>query len=154
MTVELKKQTPITRATEQSGVGVTNPPLKKLRTDIQVEPKPERQDLIDLIPSLATTENARLVGTTRRKKHEGPRQNKKRVHDQPEPTVKAETEEKRPPRPVTPESVIRITEDHALHIVKTIRPSNETRWSTWKPGQFGRRTTFLAWLFIPYGDNS
>ena len=114
MTVELKKQTPITRATEQSGVGVTNPPLKKLRTDIQVEPKPERQDLIDLIPSLTTTEIARLVGITRRKKYEGPRQNKKRVRDQPEPTVKAETEEKRPPRPVTPESVIRITEDHAF----------------------------------------
>ena len=111
MTTGLEKQTPPTRTTEQPGVGVTNPPLKKPRTDVQVESKPERQDLIDLIPSLTATEIARLVGAIRRKKLEGPHQNNKRARGQPVPTEKTETEEIRQPRPVTPESVGRITEN-------------------------------------------
>ena len=73
MAAGLERQTPLTRAAEQPGVGVTNPPLKKPRTDDQVESKPEGQDLIDLIPSLTATEIARLVTAIRRKKYDAPR---------------------------------------------------------------------------------
>ena len=88
MTIVLEKQLPLTRAAEQPVVGVTNPPLKKPRTDDQVESRPERQDLVDLIPSLTATEIARFVAAIRRKKKDGPRQSKKRVRVQPDHTVK------------------------------------------------------------------
>ena len=119
MAAALERPTPLTGAAEQPGVGVTNPPLTNPRTDDQVESKRESQDLI---PSLTATQITRLVIAIRIKKHDAPRQTKRRVRDQPEPAVKTETEEKKPPRPVTPESVIRSEEEHAFAPKEVVTP--------------------------------
>ena len=129
MTIVLEKQLPHTRTPEQPVVSVTNPPLKKPRTDNQVETRPESQELLDLIPSLTATEIARLVAAIRKKKLDGPRQSKKRVRVQPGPTVKTEAEEKQQPLTVTPESVVRVAEN------RVFRPSEAAPMVEREPGK-------------------
>ena len=58
----------------------------------------------------------------RRKKNDAPRQSKRRTRVQPEPTVKAETEEKTTPQPLTPESVMRSKEVRAFTPKEAVMP--------------------------------
>ena len=140
MTIVLEKQLPLTRADEQPVVGVTNPPLKKPRTDDQVESRPERQVMVDLILSLTATDIARFVAAIRRYKQDGPRQSKKGVRIQPDPTVKTEAEEKKQPLAVTPGSLMRITESQDFptrEAVPLIERNPAKHLETW----FGRCTS-------------